>query len=160
MPRAPERRWPGQFIAYATLVGIVSLLTVPVYLGAEPRHRPAVVRVSAALIAAVLLRRMLRIAKDRVEAGASSAMDRALHGPRRVASLDPSFVKLRDEVRFSTTNQRYFERVLWPRLRRLRAGSASGVAETMGKPPGRRFWGRGPALATLADCVAALERQR
>lgn len=160
MLRAPERRWLVRLVAYAAFVSVVGIATVPIYLGAEPRYRPVVVRLSAALIAAVLLRRVLRTAKDHINTGASSALDEALHRPRPPVSLDPSFVKLRDEVQFSTTSQRYFEQELWPRLAALRAESPTGVAEELHKPPGRRFRRRGPALAALADAVTTLERQR
>ncbi len=159
MSRAPERRWLVRLIGSVALATVVGIATVPAYLGVEPRYRPAAVRVFVALIAAVALPRVLKMARSHIENGASSAFDEALDRPRPVARLDRSFLRLRDEVHFSTTSARYFEWGLWPRLVALRAESSTRAAKELPKPPARRFLRRGPALAALADAVAALERE-
>jgi hypothetical protein len=148
-----------RLIGSAAFVTVVSIATVPVYLGVEPRYRPLAVRMFVALIAAVTLPRVLKMARSHIEHGASSAFHVALDRPRPVARLDRSFLQLRDEVHFSTMSARYFEQGLWPRLVALRAASSTRAAEELSKPPARRFPRRGPTRAALADVVAALERE-
>ena len=65
--------------------------------------------------------------------------------------LDERFLRLRDELRFSTRSRQYFETILWPQLGRL------GGAD-LPRPPERRGVGRdGPALSELERVVAAIE---
>ena len=67
--------------------------------------------------------------------------------------LDSRFLRLRDEVVYSTRSRRYFDAILWPQLGRL-AGA------DLPRPPERRgLRRRGPALATLEDLIARIERR-
>ena len=159
MSPVPERRRAARWIAYAAFTSVVALATVPIYLGAAPRYRQTVVRLSGALIAAVLLLRLRTTCRDHIGAGVSSALDAARRPRRPPESHDPSFLALRDEVRFSTASQRYFEQALWPRFLALRAEAPTGASAELRRPPGRRLFRRGPTLGALADVVAAFERR-
>lgn len=149
MLRPPERRWPV-LVGYVVFLGVVALVTTPVYLLVESRWQPLVVRVAAALVLSVALVRVHRAVARRVERDAASAFDAALEPPSVPARVDRRLGELHGEVRAAVRSRRSFEQILWPRLRALGA-----VAPP---PPSRRF-GRGPSVEALLAVVARLDHQ-
>ena len=74
--------------------------------------------------------------------------------PAAGPELDARFLALRDDVIYGTRSRRYFEVILWPRLREL-AGS-----EMLPRPADRRgLRRRGPSLRAIEELVAEIERR-
>ena len=160
MVQSPERRWLRLLVGYFLFLGILVLAMTPIYFYADPPYRPTVVRLGSALFLGVVLIHLRKLVREWLVAQPPSAFDAALSrvapGPR----LAPLYVKLRDEVRFSSKSQAYFANVLWPRILRLsalRIGQRLAVAPPM--PGGRRLLRRGPSLATLRDLIARIEER-
>ena len=68
-----------------------------------------------------------------------------------VTQVDDRFVRLRDDLMFSTKSRRYFEAFLWPRLRTL------GGADLTPPPEAPRSR-RGPSLSALEGVITRIER--
>jgi hypothetical protein len=146
-----ERRALPTAARYASLVGVVTFVTVPVYVFVEPASRGVVVRLAAALVLGIALLDLrgalvLRLARD-----APSALDAARARPPAAPAVAPRLVALVADVRAAVRSRRHFEHVLWPRLRALSRRAPP-------RPPARSV-GRGPGLETLRDVVAAIERE-
>jgi hypothetical protein len=154
-----EARWTRIILGYVVFGGLLALASTPVYFSAEPAHRPMVVRTGAALLAGVALIHMRRIARASVDAQPDSAFEEAIRSPAVEPRFAPLLLKLRDEVRISRKDQRYFEHVLWARMLRIlldRQGRASAPPEI---PQGRRSLRRGPSLEILRDLIAKIEER-
>ena len=155
-----EPRWLRLLLGYLLFAGLLALALTPLYFQAEPVHRPLVVRFGAALLAAIALVHLRRFVREAIEAQPASAFERALQPPLAERHTAPLLLKLKDELRYSLTDARYFERNLWPRILRLwgaRAGDTPAVVPEM--PRGTRFFQRGPSLAALRDLVAQIEER-
>jgi hypothetical protein len=150
MPSRPERS-RYRFAAPGLLAVLLVLAAIPAYLTLEPSWRSLAVRLACAVIVAVGCVRVIRGVRRSIE-GSSSALD----APPRVSSaweLDERFLRLRDELVFSTRSRRYFDTILWPRMLRLAGANLSPPAE---RPGTRR---RGPSLSTLEHLVAEIEKR-
>jgi hypothetical protein len=154
-----ESRWSRTFLGYVLLVGLLALAMTPLYLLVEPAHRPMVVRLGATLVAVVALLHLRRIARATVEAQPPSAFEQALRLPPPELHVAPLLLKLRDEVRISRTDQRYFEHILWARILRILRGRGGGESAVPEMPRGRRFFRRGPSFAALRDLVGQIEER-
>jgi hypothetical protein len=147
-------------LGYLLFLGILVLAMTPIYLYADPSNRPAVVRLAGALFLAVVVIHLRRIVREGIYRQPSSAFELALHRATPEPRLDPFFLKLRDEVRFSNKSQAYFEHVLWARILRLVAlRTGQRVAAVPAMPGGRRLIRRGPSLTTLRDLMARIEER-
>jgi hypothetical protein len=155
----PERRWLRLLAGYLVFVGCLALIVTPLYLYVEPSYRPVVIRLAAAVVVGIALLHLRGIVRERIDAQPASAFELALHRTPMEPRLAPLFLKLRDEVRFSTTSQKYFERVLWARilavLVRGPGGRVPAVPPVM--PAGRRLLRRGPSLRTLRNLIGRIE---
>ncbi len=156
-----NRRWLRLLAGYLVFVGCLALVVTPVYLYVEPSHRPEIVRLAAVVVVGIALIHLRGIVRERIDAQPVSAFELALRRAPMEPRLAPLFLKLRDEVRFSTTSQKYFERVLWPRILALLArgpGAQPAVLPVM--PAGRRLLRRGPSLGTLRNLIGRIEEGR
>jgi hypothetical protein len=155
----PERRWLRLLAGYLVFVGCLALIVTPLYLYVEFSHRPVVIRLAAAVVVGIALFHLRGIVRERIDAQPASAFELALRRAPMEPRLTPFFFKLWDEVRFSTTSQKYFERVLWPRVLALLARGSGGrppaVPPVM--PAGRRLLRRGPSLGTLRNLIGRIE---
>ena len=79
--------------------------------------------------------------------------------PKTAAMIDPALVKWRRELLYGRSSQRYFERVLWPRLVEL-AGAGSRLPAPPRPSPWRRWLKRGPRLSVLLALIKGLEAGR
>jgi hypothetical protein len=158
MPPSPERRTLRVLGGYVLFVGLLGLALTPLYLYAEPPDRPLVVRLGTGAVLGVALVHLARVVRGWIAAQPPSAFERALGRPPVEPRLAPLFVKLRDELRFSTTSEAYFKDVLEPRLHRLLAdrGQPTGGLP-MARSRKRRWLRRGPSLATLHDLITRIE---
>jgi hypothetical protein len=158
MPRPPERRrWHG-VAGYALFLVCVCIGLAPVYVYVEATYRAAVVRAGAVLVLWVALTRLRRAVRRHTEGQPPSAFEGALNRSLIEPHMAPIFVKLRDEVRVSTSDQEYFENTLWLRMQRMiarRDRPAGRVGPAM--PSGRRWLRRGPSLAALRDLITRME---
>ena len=139
-------------VRYSALVGVVALVTVPIYVFVEPPLRPVVARAAVALVFAVAIFELRGTVLGALARSGRSALDDA----RRRGPLEPEipqrFLALIDDVRAGVRGRRYFEQSLWPRLVALASRPPTA-------PPVRSFR-RGPALADLSATIVAIENDR
>lgn len=155
----PEIRWWRLLLGYLLFTGLLALALTPLYFLVEPVHRPGVVRLGAALLAAIALIHLRRIAREAIEAQPASAFERALQPPPTERHIAPLLLKLRDEVRISTTDRRYFEGTLWARILRILRERSGGPSAAPEMPRGSRYFRRGPSLTALRDLIAQIEER-
>jgi hypothetical protein len=158
--RQPERRWRGIAAGYAIFVIVLAAATTPIYRVVEPVQRPLVARVSAALLLGVVAIHLVSIARARIDAQPPSEFELALGPVALTPKLDARFVELREELRYSVRNFRYFDHVLWPRLVALRERlPVAADRPPIAQPQGRSF-GRGPSLTAIEALVTRMEEPR
>jgi len=151
MPPRDERS-PRRLAGRAILITIFVLAAIPLYLSLDSVWRPLIVRLACAVLVAMGCLRVLRGVGRAMETHTISPLDTPPPTPPP-PELDSRFLRLRDELIFSTRSRRYFDAILWPRLCAL-AGT------DLPQPPERRgVRRRGPALATLEDLIARIERR-
>ncbi len=151
MPPRRERS-PRLIAGRAVMAAFFALAGIPLYLSLDSSWRPLVVRLACAALVGVACLRVLRGVGRAMETHVVSPFD-APPPPVAQPELDSRFLRLRDEVTFSTRNRRYFDAILWPRLCAL-AGT------DLPRPPERRgIFRRGPSLAILEDLIVRIERR-
>jgi hypothetical protein len=151
MPSHTERS-RYRFAAHGVLAVLLVLAAIPSYLVMEPSWRPVAIRLACAMIVVAGCVRVIRGVRRAIEGHPSSALDT----PPPVLpaqALDERFLRLRDELVFSTRSRRYFDTILWPRMLRLAGTSLPQPAE---RPGTRR---RGPSLSTLEHLISEVEKR-
>lgn len=134
------------------VTAVLVLAAIPTYLTLAPAWRPLGLRLACAAVVVAVCVRIVANVRRAAEAGPASALD----APERAApppELDDRFVRLRDEIVFSTRSRRYFDTVLWPRLLAL------GGDDLPAPSPRRTLRRDGPSASTLADLIAEVERR-
>jgi hypothetical protein len=148
----PARRSGPRLVARAIAVALLVLAALPAYLTVAPKWRPAATRLACAAAVAVGCVRARRRARDLVDAYPLSVFD-VPPPPPLEATLDPRFLRLRDDLVASTRRRRYFDVVFWPRLVAL-------GGPDLPRPAERRLSGRrGPSLRALGDLITYVERR-
>jgi hypothetical protein len=132
----------------AAVAGVVCLVTVPVYVWAEPSWRGLVVRGAVTLVLGVALLQLRRLLAERLDADGPWALDEARRRPRPEPAVPHHLKDLASDVRAALRSRRYFEQGLWPRLVAL-------TPRPLARPPLRP--GRGPSLAGLRRIIADAE---
>jgi len=146
----PDERTTLRLVARGFVAALIVLMAIPSYLTLVPSWRPLAARLICALLVAFGCVRILRSVRGSGEGHAPSGLDAPSPRPEPPA-LDERFLRLRDELRFSTRSRQYFQTILWPQLGRLGGADLS-------PPPERRGVGRdGPALSELERVIAAIE---
>lgn len=148
----PTRRSGPRLVARAIVVALLVLAALPAYLTIAPKWRPTAARLACGVAVAVGCARARRWARDVVAAYPRSVFDVPPPPPLQV-TLDPRFLRLRDDLVASTRRRRYFDLVFWPRLLALGGPDLPAPAER--RLPARR----GPSLRALADLIAYVERR-
>ena len=138
-------------VRYATLVGVVTLVTVPVYVFVEPPLRSLIVRFASALVFAIAIFELRGTFVQALARDGRSPLDDARRRGVAEPEVPPRFLALIGDVRAGVRSRRYFEQSLWPRLVELASGPLV--------PPQVRSLGRGPALADLRDTITAIENE-
>jgi hypothetical protein len=159
MPRPRERRWPSIALGYALLLLVLSGVTAFLYESVAPAGQLIVVRLAVAVLLAVILLHIRRYFRGDPLWDPPSEFENALGRERLTAKLDPSLLKLREELNDAERSRNYFDRVLWPRLKAI-AASNYPVGEKIEPPSRARFAWRGPSLATLVALVDRLEQRK
>ena len=146
----PDERTALRLAVRGFVAVVVVLAAIPAYLTLAPPWRPLAARLACGLLVAVGCVRLIRSARRSLEGAATSALDAP--APRaQPPDLDERFLRLRDELRFSTRSRQYFETILWPQLGRLGGADLS-------RPPERHGVRRdGPSLSALERIVSTLE---
>ena len=151
MPSHPERS-RYRLVAYGFLCALVVLAAIPGYLVLNPSWRPVAVRVACAVIVVIGCIRVVGSVRRSMEGNSPSALDAPPPPPRRPA-LDEHFLRLRNDLVFSSGSRRYFDAFLWPRLRMIGGADLPAPAER------RRMRRRGPSLSALDRLIAEIERR-
>jgi hypothetical protein len=160
MTGLPERRWPRVVAGYAVFLVLLATAVVPVYLGVEAQKRTLVIRLAGTLVLGVVLIHLATKVRTRIDDQGPSDFERALHPAPLAPTLDPRFVEIREELRYSTGSGRYFDRVLWPQLIAVSNQVPRRPSPSVLVKPAGRFFHRGPALTTLRKLIAAIEETR
>lgn len=147
---APARHRGPRLVARVVGFSLLALAALPAYLTMSPAWRPAAARLACAVAVAIGCARARAWARDAVATPAISPFD-APPAPPPELTLDPRFLRLRDDLVASTRRRRYFDVVLWPRLSALAGSDLPRPAEPRG--PIRR----GPSLAIIERLVARIE---
>jgi hypothetical protein len=145
-------RSPYRLAAYALVTAVVLLAAIPGYLLLQASWRPVALRLGSTALVVIVGTRLVGRVRRSLERAPASALDAAPPAPRPPAQ-DERFLRLRDDLLFSTRSRHYFEAFLWPRLARL------GVAGAPPPPPPRGRRRRGPSLAELDRLVTEAERR-
>jgi hypothetical protein len=148
--------WPAEgsryrLAAYALATAIVLLAAIPGYLMLDPSLRPLILRLAGAALVVAACVRLVGHVRRSLDAVAASALDAPPPAPRAPA-LDERFLRLRDDLVFSTRSRHYFDAFLWPRLEKLGAVTAPPVE--------RRRRRRGPSLGAIERVITGLEGTR
>ena len=152
MPSRTERRSRLSLVASGFLAVLVVLGLIPGYLLLPSSWRMPVVRLACAAIVVIGCARVVAAVRRSVDGHPPSALDAPPPAPPR-HELDDRFVRLRDDLVFSSVSARYFVAHLWPRLSALAGG------ELPLPPPARKGGRKGPSLGTLDRLIAEIERR-
>ena len=139
------------------LIALVVAATVPALVALPADARPVILRVALAAGLVILLSTLIGRLLASFQSDDPNGFEKALAPPAPPVRLDASLSQLRDEIRYSRSSQRYFEKVLWPRLRTL--ASRRGLAADDQPPPRPVGWlkRRGPSITDLNQLVDQLE---
>ena len=129
---------------------LVVLGAIPAYLTLAPAWRPLAARLACALLVATVCVRLIRAVRGSVDEPAPSALETPA-ARAEPPELDERFLRLRDELRFSTRSRQYFQTILWPQL----SGRPGAEAPALGAR--RRLRRDGPPLGALERLIAAIE---
>jgi hypothetical protein len=141
-----------RLIARGFVTSVVILVAIPAYLTLAPSWRPIAARGACAALAVAGCLRMIRSVRSSLEEHPPSALE-APAAKAQAPELDERFLRLRDELVFSTRSRHYFDSIFWPQLTKL-----GGVE--LPRPPGRRGFRRdGPSLSTLAGVITTVEKR-
>jgi hypothetical protein len=147
---ARSSRATTRLIARAAGLCLLAAATLPAYLTIAPAWRPLAARLGCAALVAVGCLRARAWARDALGAAPAGGVD-APPAPEPEVTFDPRFLRLRDDLTAGARRRRYFDVVLWPRLRALGADDLARPADRPG--PGRR----GPALGAIEAVIARIE---
>jgi hypothetical protein len=149
---APTERSGSRLVGRVIVATLLALAALPAYLTISPAWRPGAVRLACAVAVAVGCARARRWARDAVVTHATSPFD-APPPPPPTVTLDPRFLRLRDDLVASTRRRRYFDAVLWPRLIGL-------AGRELPRPVERRASSRrGPSLGAIEDLIDEVEKR-
>jgi hypothetical protein len=149
---ARSSRAPARLIARGAGLSLLAAAALPAYLTIAPAWRPLAARLGGAALVAIGCLRARAWARDALGAAAGSWVD-APPPPAPEVTFDPRFLRLRDDLAAGARRRRYFDVVLWPRLRGLGAEEPARPADRPG--PGRR----GPSLDAIEAVIARLEER-
>jgi hypothetical protein len=152
-----KRPWLGIAAGYAIVMAIVAALAGLIYDAAASSHQLLVIRLAVAFVTGMIAIHLLVYFRGDPKWEPSSAFEEALIRRSGAPRLDPSFIKLRDEVANGSATPSYFEKVLWPRLYKLSQSRGRGELPISGQ---RRRLGRGPSPRAIAELVGHIEGQR
>ena len=158
MPPPRRRAWLGLLGRYLVLVAVLGAVATAAYAVVEIDHRSAVVRLVVAAFVVVVLVHLHGHLRQQLDLAPPSSFDQARASQTPDAKVAPIVGRLNEQVQQSVVSQRYFEKVLWPKLEQL--GRALGTHERLHPLRGRRWRGRGPSLEAIAGLIRGLGENR
>ncbi len=122
-------------------------------------QRPIILRVALAAGLVLMLAHLIGRVIGAFRNDDPNGFDKALEPAQPTIRVDASYGQLRDEIRHSRNSRRYFDRVLWPRLRTLAARPGEAEGDLPVPPP---HWSkrRGPSLDEISRLVDHLEKKK
>src|SRR5689334_10562744 len=147
---APSSRAAARLITRGAGLSLLAAASVPAYLTIAPAWRPLAARLGCAALVAIGCLRARAWARDALGAAPAGGVDAP---PAPEVALDARFLRLRDDLAAGARRRRYFDAVLWPRLRGLGAADLARPADRPG--PGRR----GPSLDAIEAVIARIEER-
>lgn len=148
----PAERFAVRFVARGFVTSVVILAAIPAYLTLAPSWRPLAARLACAALVIAGCLRVIRSVRSSLEEHAPPALE-APAAKARAPEMDERFLRLRDEIVFSTRSRHYFDSIFWPQLTKL-----AGVDLPL--PPMRRGFRRdGPPLSALASLITMVEKR-
>ncbi|HZP35009.1 MAG TPA: hypothetical protein VFE48_00805 [Methylomirabilota bacterium] len=147
---APSSVLTTRLIARGAGASLLAAAALPVYLTVAPAWRPLAARLACGALVAIGCARARAWARDALDGPAGSGID-APAAPAPGVTFDPRFLRLRDDLAAGARRRRYFDVVLWPRLRGLGAEEIERPADRGG--PGRR----GPSLTAIERVIRRIE---
>jgi hypothetical protein len=152
-----KRHWLWVAAGYAILMAIVAALTGLIYDAAASAIQPFVIRLGVAFVTGASVIHLLVYFRGDPKWEPPSALEEALLRPSIPPRLDPSFIRMREEIANGLATRSYFEKVLWPRLCKLCESRGKGELPI---PNERRRLGRGPSHRALAELIGHIEGRR
>jgi len=152
-----KRRWLWIAAGYAIVIGIVAALTGLIYDAAASAIQPLVIRLAVAFVTGAIIVHLLVYFRGDPRWEPPSAFEESLFRQAVSPPLDPSFIKLREEVANGLAARSYFEKVLWPRLHKLCEARGKGELPL---PSQHRRLSRGPSYRALAELIGHIEGRR
>ena len=149
---ARSSRATARLIARAAGLCLLAAAALPAYLTIAPAWRPLAARLGCAALVALGCLRARAWARDALGVAPAGGVD-APPAPAPDVTLDPRFLRLRDDLAAGARRRRYFDVVLWPRLRALGADDLARPADRRG--PGRS----GPSLGAIEAVIARIEER-
>jgi hypothetical protein len=141
-----------RFVGRGFIAVVVILAAIPAYLTLAPPWRPLAARLACAALVVAGCVRLMRSVRSSVEAHTPSALD-APPAKAHAPELDERFLRLRDELVFSTRSRQYFNSIFWPQLEKLGGGD-------LPRPAARRGFRRdGPSLHALESLITTVEKR-
>ncbi len=137
-------------------IAVAALAALTCFLAEQ---RPVILRVALVAGLVLMLSHLIGRAIAAFRVDDPNGFDKALEPTRPTVRVDASYGQLRDELRHSRNSRRYFDRVLWPRLRTLAAKPGETEGDLPSPPP---HWTkrRGPSLEELSRLVDHLEKKK
>lgn len=149
--------WLWIAAGYAILMAVVAALAGLIYDAAASSIQPLVIRLAVAFVTGAIAIHLLVYFRGDPRWEPPSALEEALLQPSIPPRLDPSFIRMREEVANASATRSYFEKVLWPRLRALSESRGKGELPI---PSERRPLSRGPSPRALAELIGHIEGRR
>ena len=141
-----------RLISRAFVTSVVILAAIPAYLTLAPSWRPLATRMACAALVVVGCARLIRSVRSSLEGHPPSALD-APAAKAQAPELDERFLRLRDELVFSTRSRHYFNSIFWPQLTKLAGADVP-------RPATRRGFRRdGPSLSALQGLITTVEKR-
>lgn len=141
------------------IIPIILLMAVGAFTFFPVEQRPVILRVALAAGLVLLVSHLIARAIGAFRNDDPNSFERALEPPQPTVRVDATYGQLRDELRHSRNSRRYFDRVLWPRLRTLDARSGETEGD-LPEPPPHWTKRRGPSLDEIAHLVDHLEKKK
>jgi hypothetical protein len=150
MPPRRERQWPWIVTGYAVFFALLVAATSLFYDSVAPEYRPFVVRLAVVIVVGILIVHIWKYFRGDPRWDETSTFEEALQPQPEIPKLDPSFVRLRQELANARQSRSYFDKIFWPRL--LALARARGQREAP-RVPERNRLGRGPSYNTIESLL-------